>query len=81
MQEYAFAAAAAGGLPGWLAAVVGAVVLVGGIGVGYVIRTKMAEKKTGSAEETARRIVDDAKQKAETMKKQIIGLSRISAIL
>jgi len=78
LQEYAFAALAAG-MPGWVTAAISAVVLAGGIAVGYLIRTNMAEKKTGSAEENARRIVEDARQKAETMKKEALLEARDEA--
>ena len=70
MQTFAVAAAAAGGVAGWVVALIAVFVLVVGVVAGYFVRFQMAEKKTGSAEETARRIVDDARSQAETMKKE-----------
>ncbi len=37
--------------------------------LGFVLRKKIAEGKIGSAEQEAKRIVDDAKKTAETKKK------------
>jgi len=43
-----------------------------GVGVGYLIRKQIAEKKIGSAEEAARQIVESAKKEAEAVKKEKI---------
>ena len=55
----------------WL--IVGVVVaLGGGIAIGYIIRRAAAEGKVGSAEEQARRILEDAIKSAESTKKESI---------
>ncbi len=50
--------------------------LVGGLavgcGAGFIIRKTVAEKKTGSAEEQAKKILEDAIKNAETTKKEAI---------
>ena len=57
----------------WLFLIIG---LAGGIavgvGVGFLIRKVVAEKKLGSAEEQAKRILEDAIKNAETTKKEAI---------
>ncbi len=47
-------------------------VLLVSVFIGYIIRRQIAESKTGRAEETARRIVDEAHEKAETLKKETL---------
>ncbi len=49
---------------------IGAIIV--GIFIGYVIRKKMAESKTGKAEDIAKTLLDDAKQKAEAKMKETI---------
>ena len=49
---------------------IGAIIV--GIFIGYVIRKKMAERKTGKAEDIAKTLLDDAKQKAEAKMKETI---------
>jgi len=60
------------------------VILVIGIvvafGIGYLIRKKVAEGKTGSAEEEAKRIVNDAVRDGETKKKEILFNAKEEAI-
>lgn len=46
--------------------------LIVGLITGYSIRKNMAEKKTGRAEDIARSLLDDAKQKAEAKRKETI---------
>jgi ribonuclease Y len=49
---------------------IGAIIV--GIFIGYIIRKKMAERKTGKAEDIAKTLLDDAKQKAEAKMKETI---------
>jgi ribonuclease Y len=46
--------------------------LIVGLIIGYSVRKNMAEKKTGRAEDIARTLLDDAKQKAEAKRKETI---------
>ena len=46
--------------------------LIAGVGGGYFMRRQMAESKIGSAEEEAKRIVEDAEAKGETKKKEAL---------
>jgi len=46
--------------------------LIAGVGGGYFVRRQMAESKIGSAEEEARRIVEEAEAKGETKKKEAL---------
>ena len=57
-------------LNGLLYAAVALVALVAGVLIGFVIRKNMAEKRTGSAEALAHKIVEDAQTRAETIKKE-----------
>ena len=50
----------------------GAIGLVCGAVIGFLIRKSIAEKKVGSAEEQARRILEDAIKNAESAKKESI---------
>ncbi|SHJ66821.1 ribonucrease Y [Caminicella sporogenes DSM 14501] len=43
-----------------------------GIGIGYILRKNIAEKKIGSAEEQAKLIISKAHKEAETKKKEIL---------
>ena len=53
--------------------VVGVLVGAGiGVAIGYVVRKKSAESKIGSAEQEAKKIVDDAIKSAEAKKKEMI---------
>ena len=53
-------------------AIIGIGALIVGLITGYSIRRKTAEKKTGRAEDIARSLLDDAKQKAEAKRKETI---------
>ena len=59
-----------------LTAIVAAVAIVVGLGLGFlggvVYRKKVAEAEIGSAEEQAKRIVDDGFKEAETLKKEAL---------
>ena len=72
MQMLSHIVLAGGGISGLMAALIGVLALGLGIFVGYVLRHRIAEKRTGSAEENARKIIDNARQQAETMKKESI---------
>ena len=52
--------------------VIGIAALLVGCAVGFLIRKSIAEKKIGSAEEQARRILEDAIKNAESTKKESI---------
>lgn len=54
-----------------LAIVVGVVALLIGILAGYIIRKSIGEKTIGGAEQTAKNLILDAENKAETIKKEI----------
>ena len=56
----------------WLAIVLIAAALVIGVIVGFIIRKAGAERKIGSAEEQARKILEDAIKNAESAKKESI---------
>ena len=60
-------------MPGWLYLIIGLAggALVGAI-AGFLIRKNIAEKKIGSAETQAKRILEDAIKNAETTKKEAI---------
>ena len=47
-----------------------AAALVLGFGIGFLLRRMIAEKKIGSAEQEAKRILTDCAQQAESMKKE-----------
>ena len=72
MQMLSHIVLAGGGNTDWMAALIGAAALIVGIIAGYRIRQSIAAKRTGSAEENARKIIDNARQQAETMKKESI---------
>ena len=50
--------------------IVGALAL--GVAVGFIMRKSMAEKKVGSAEQQAKRMINDAIKEAESAKKEAI---------
>jgi ribonuclease Y len=52
--------------------IVGIICAVIGIIVGIIIRKNISESKIGSAEEEAKRIVDEATKEAETKKKEVL---------
>ncbi|KAF5030979.1 ribonuclease Y [Sedimentibacter saalensis] len=52
--------------------IVGIICAIIGIIVGIIVRKNISESKIGSAEEEAKRIVDDATKEAETKKKEIL---------
>ncbi len=56
----------------WLAIVLIAVAAVVGIAVGFLVRKSIAEKKIGSAEQQARRLLEDAIKGAESAKKESV---------
>ena len=56
----------------YLAIALIAVALVVGLAVGFIIRKILAEKKLGSAEDQARKILEDAIKSAESAKKESI---------
>ncbi len=56
----------------WLAIVLIAAAAVIGVVIGFLVRKSIAEKKIGSAEEQARRLLDDAMKNAENAKKESI---------
>ena len=60
-------------MPGWLYLIIGLAggALVGAI-AGFLIRKNIAEKKIGSAETQAKRILEDAIKNAETTKREAI---------
>ena len=54
-----------------LALIVGLIALLIGILAGYIIRKTIGEKAIGGAEQTAKNLILDAENKAETIKKEI----------
>ena len=56
----------------WLAIVLIAVCSLIGVVIGFLIRKSIAEKKIGSAEEQARKILEDALKGAESAKKESV---------
>ena len=56
--------------------------LVIGVAIGFIIRKVAAENKLGSAEEQARKILEDAIKNAESAKKELIlsGREEISQL-
>jgi ribonuclease Y len=55
-----------------VAIAIGIGILIVGLIIGYSIRKNMAEKKTGRAEDIAKTLLEDAKQKAEAKRKETI---------
>ena len=56
----------------WLAIVLIAAAAVVGVAIGFLVRKSIAEKKIGTAEEQARRLLEDAMKNAESAKKESI---------
>ncbi len=56
----------------WLAIVLIAVAVIIGLAIGFLVRKSIAEKKLGSAEEQARRLLEDAMKNAESVKKESV---------
>ncbi len=56
---------------GVLAIIVGIVCLLLGILIGYILRKTVGEKAIGGAEQTAKNLILDAENKAETIRKEI----------
>lgn len=56
---------------GW-AIVAGIVFLIIGLGIGYMYRRSVAEKKVGRAEDAVSKMVEDAQKKAEEVRKEIV---------
>ena len=54
-----------------LAVIVGVIALIIGILAGYILRKSVGEKTIGGAEQTAKNLILDAENKAETIKKEI----------
>ncbi|MGE5455411.1 MAG: ribonuclease Y [Methylocystaceae bacterium] len=52
--------------------VIGVIALVAGSVAGYIMRRTLAERQIGSAEQEAKRIVDEAGHDAETRKKEVV---------
>ncbi len=53
-------------------AIIGVVALVLGLGVGFIIRKVVAEKKIGSAEAEVKRLREEGEKQAETLKKEAL---------
>ena len=56
----------------WIAIIGMVVTAAVGLAVGFLVRKSIAEKKVGSAEEQARRILEDAIKNAESAKKESV---------
>ena len=56
----------------WLAIILIAIALGGGVAIGFLVRKSIAEKTIGSAEEQANRLLEDAMKSAESAKKESI---------
>ena len=56
----------------WLSIVLIAAAALVGVVIGFLVRKSIAEKKIGSAEEQAKRILEDAIKNAENVKKESI---------
>lgn len=59
-------------MPIWLLIVLAVVVSIAGFFVGYTTRKKSAEREIGSAEEEAKRIINEAIRSAESRKKEAL---------
>ena len=49
---------------------IGVGLLIGGLLIGYFYRRNIAEAKIGRAEESVKRLIDDAQKRAEVIKKE-----------
>ena len=58
----------------WILALI--IVAAGGIFAGYLYRKKVAEKEIGSAEDEAKRIINDAIKAAEAKKRESVVEAR-----
>ena len=56
----------------WILIVAAAAALVVGSGVGFLLRKSIGEKKIGSAEREAKRILEDSQKDAEAKKKELL---------
>ena len=56
----------------WLAIILIVVAAVAGVAIGFLVRKSIAEKKIGSAEEQANRLLEEAMKSAESAKKESI---------
>ena len=56
----------------WLTIVLIVIALCGGVAIGFLVRKSIAEKKIGSAEEQANRLLEEAMKSAESAKKESI---------
>ena len=56
----------------WLAIILIAIALGGGVAIGFLVRKSIAEKTIGSAEEQANRLLEEAMKSAESAKKESI---------
>ena len=54
------------------AIIAGVVCLVIGLGIGYMYRRSVAEKKIGRAEDAVSKLVEDAQRKAEEVRKETV---------
>ena len=63
-------------LPIWLALLLVVVALAAGIFAGYLYRKKVAEKEIGSAEDEAKRIINEAIKSAEAKKRESVVEAR-----
>ena len=54
------------------AIIAGVVCLVNGLGIGYMYRRSVAEKKIGRAEDAVSKLVEDAQRKAEEVRKETV---------
>ena len=63
-------------LPIWLAVLLVVVALAAGIFAGYLYRKKVAEKEIGSAEDEAKRIINEAIKSAEAKKRESVVEAR-----
>ena len=56
----------------WIAVVIGVIALAIGSFVGFIIRKKIGESKIGSAEEEAKRILNESSKNADARKKELL---------
>ena len=63
-------------MPIWLAALLIVVALAAGTVAGYLIRKKLAEKEIGTAEDEAKRIINEAIKSAEAKKRESVVEAR-----
>ncbi|MEG2882774.1 MAG: Rnase Y domain-containing protein, partial [Christensenella sp.] len=51
---------------------IGVVALVIGVAVGYTYRRNIAESKIGRAEDSVKKLIDEAQKRAEVIKKETV---------